>query len=94
MQAAPGQQSLVRYAQLTGLDSFVSMRGIPASRANACLTNEAELNRLVAMTQAAVKDHNVQGTPTFLINGETVAPPPAGTTLWDGLESKLKAELS
>ena len=93
-QQSPGAQALVKTAEVAGLDKFVAMRGIPAAKANACLTNEAELNRLVAMNQAAVKDHSVQGTPTFLINGEVVAPPPAGTSLWDGLESKIKAELS
>ena len=89
LQAAPGQQSLVRYAQLTGLDSFVSMRGIPAARANACLTNEAELNRLVEINQAASRQYRITGTPTFLINGEVV---PNATT-WAAIEPAIQAAL-
>ena len=88
-EAAPGQQTFVKVAEAIGLDKFVGMRGIPAAKANACLTNEAELNRLVAMNNAAAKQYKIPGTPTFLINGEMVEP-----QRWADLETRLQAELS
>lgn len=93
-QQSPGAQALVKVAEVAGLDKFVAMRGIPAAKANVCLTNEAELNRLVEMNQIASKQYNIPGTPTFLINGEIVEPPARGTELWPHVESKLQAALS
>lgn len=90
-EAAPGQQTFIKVAEIAGLDRFVGMRGIPAAKANACLTNEAELNRLVEMNQAAAKQYNILGTPSFLINGELVEKAPRGMELWSDLEQKLKA---
>lgn len=88
---APGQQTLVKVAEVVGLDKFVGMRGIPGAKANTCLTNEAELNRLVEMNSAAAKKYKLPGTPSFLINGELVEGSPAGTEIWTHLEQKLKA---
>ena len=87
--ASPGPQAFAQVAQVAELDKFVGMRGIPAAKANACLTNEAELKRLVAMNEAAVKEHKVSGTPSFLINGKLVDGPPT----WVDLEPKLKAAI-
>lgn len=87
---APGQQTFVKVAEVAGLDKFVGMRGIPAAKANACLTNEAELNRLVEMNAAAAKQYKLPGTPSFLINGQLVEGTPAGSSIWTHLESKLK----
>jgi protein-disulfide isomerase len=44
--------------------------GLPADRMQACLTDEALMNRLVADFQTNATEHNVQSTPTFIINGE------------------------
>lgn len=87
-------QEIVRLAQLTGLDRFVGMRGIPAAKANACLANEGEINRLVASTQKAATDFKITGTPTFLLNGEALPPPPMGTTFWQGVDTALKARVA
>lgn len=45
--------------------------GLPAERMQACLSDEAFLNRLVADYQANATADNVRSTPTFIINGET-----------------------
>lgn len=87
--ALPRPQQFVRLAAIMGLDRFVAMRGIPAAKANACLTNQAELNRLLAMTQTADKDFGVTGTPTFVINGKVVD----RTVSWADLEPRLNAAL-
>lgn len=88
-ESLPGAQTFVRVAELAGLDKFVGMRGIPSAKATACLTDKAELDRLVAMQQAGVKDYKVAGTPTFLVNDKPV--PDAIT--WAALEPKIKAAL-
>lgn len=92
-ESLPGAQTFVRVSQITGLDKFVGMRGIPAAKANACLTDKVELDKLVAMNQAAVKDHKVPATPSFLINGRLQDAPPLGVELWADLEPKIKAAL-
>lgn len=84
----PAQQ-FVRLGEATGLTRFVGQRGIPAARANACLANKAELDRLVAMTDTAGRTYNISGTPTFLINGRTVG----DTVSWAQLEPQIKAAL-
>jgi protein-disulfide isomerase len=45
--------------------------------------------RLAAMNQRAVNEDGVQGTPTFLINGERVE----GAVDWASLEPRLRAAL-
>lgn len=45
--------------------------GLPAERMQACLSDEALLNRLVADFQTNTTADNVNSTPTFIINGET-----------------------
>jgi protein-disulfide isomerase len=85
-------QEIVRLAQLTGLDKFAGMRGIPAAKANACLGNEAEINGLVARTANAAKQYTIPGTPTFLINGKVVDAPPQ-TEPWAYLKPALDAAI-
>jgi protein-disulfide isomerase len=45
------------------------------------------MDKLVKMRDRANTEFNLQGTPTFLINGQVV--PETGT--WEALEAKLKA---
>lgn len=89
----PGQQTFVRVAEVAGLDKFVGMRGIPASKANACLTNKADLDKLVAMNQEGANKYKIPGTPTFLMNGKMVDAPPVGTEVWPDLARKMDAAL-
>ena len=50
-----------------------------------CPSDEAAAEKLMSDTQAAVKDFNISGTPTFLLNGKVVE----GTN-WPMVETKLK----
>lgn len=88
-EALPGAQTFIRVAEIAGLDKFVGMRGIPAAKANACLTDKPALDRLVAINQAANRDYKIAGTPTFLINGKQVT----NATAWEAIEPKIKAAL-
>ncbi len=83
---SPAQQ-MSKYATILGLDNFVRQRGISAEKANACLANQAESDKLVKMRDRANTEFNLQATPTFIINGQTVPE----TFNWETLEAKLKA---
>lgn len=87
IQALPQDQILPAIAKAGELDLFVQQRGIAADRANACLTDKAATDELIAMNDRANNEIKIQGTPTFLINGETVTD--AGT--WEALKPKLIA---
>ncbi len=87
MAALPPAQQFAKFATLLGLDGFVRQRGISAEKANACLANTAESDKLVKMRDRANTEFNLQGTPTFLINGQVA--PDTGT--WESLETKIKA---
>ncbi|WP_221795475.1 thioredoxin domain-containing protein [Aquisediminimonas sediminicola] len=75
--------------QATGLTAFVAQRGIPAAKANACLTDQKSLDQLVAMRNRAVNEYQLTGTPMFLINGKRVD----DVAEWTALEPKIKAAL-
>jgi protein-disulfide isomerase len=75
-------------AQKAGLDEFARVRGIPAAKVQACLSNQSEIQRLVDMNSRAVQDHKVQGTPAFLVNGRLVE----GST-WEVLEPEIRKAL-
>ncbi len=46
--------------------------GLPAERMQACLTDEAFMERLVADYQRAAGADDVSSTPTFIINGDKI----------------------
>jgi protein-disulfide isomerase len=90
LQSLQPQQAVGAMAEQAGLVQFVRVRGIPAEKAQQCLANEGELNRLVQMQQKAISDiPNFPGTPTFTINGEVAEN--AGT--WAALEPKIREAL-
>ena len=82
----PVNRQFVEIAKLAGFQQWAAMRGVPSAKANACLSNEAEVNRLVQMnSDATTQFPDFAGTPTFIVNGETVK----GAT-WDLLEPELR----
>ena len=86
---APNQVPLAM-ATAAGLDQFARVRGLPAEKAQQCLTNQAEIERLAGIAGEAMKQFpNFPGTPTFLINGTMVE----NAASWAALEPKLKEAL-
>jgi len=65
-------QAMQRIVQMLGLDAIASRHGVSAARQRTCLADQAGLNQIEQMMQAARSQHNVGGTPTFLINGAVV----------------------
>ena len=90
LQALPTQQLPAEYARAVGLVDFVKMRGIPEARANACLTDQAAMEKLVSIVnQASAEYPNIPGTPAFVINGNLA--PNAGD--WSNLEPAIREAL-
>ena len=84
----PDKQFLA-IAKLAGFQQWAAMRGVPSAKSTACLTNEAEVNRLVQMNSDATSQYPAfQGTPTFIVNGKLVE----GAT-WKILEPKIRDAL-
>jgi len=87
LQAMPADQAIVAIADAGGLDDFARLRGVPAAKFQQCLSDQANLGKLQTNVQEAVSKYKLTGTPTFIINDETVP----DTYTWAALEPKLKA---
>jgi protein-disulfide isomerase len=87
IQALPETQQFSALAKAGGLDQFFGARGLPAAKAEACLTDKAATDKLVALRGIGTDRDGVTGTPTFLINGTNAK----DTYEWATLEPKLKA---
>ncbi|HUQ13752.1 MAG TPA: thioredoxin domain-containing protein [Novosphingobium sp.] len=81
----PAEQRYAPLAQVGGMTEFFAARGIAADQATACLSNSAKATELANQTQQAVEKYNVQGTPTFRLNGADL-----GTVGWEQLEPMLQ----
>jgi protein-disulfide isomerase len=82
--ALPPPQRFARLAALSGLEALAVKGGVPAARARQCLADPKALAQLVEMNKVAQSRHQLQGTPTFLVNGVK-----ANAHDWAGLEPLL-----
>lgn len=73
-------------AEDLGYLDFVKQRGIPESKARACLADRAQLDALVKTTNEANTQYNITGTPTFVLNGKVLE----GAGEWPKVEEALK----
>lgn len=87
--ALPPEQQGPRMAELGQLPAFAAAAGIDRARYNACLADKAGQDRLMAIRADAVQTHNLQGTPSFLINGRMQT----DVFDWAGLEPLLTAAI-
>ena len=88
----PPAQQFAGYAQLAGLQEWAALRGVPQPQQQQCLSNQAEIDRLVQMNSDANSNYQITGTPSFLINNELVEME-GGKPLWDQLRAKIEGEL-
>jgi protein-disulfide isomerase len=84
--ALPRDQQAGAFAKAAGIDTFFRQRGMPEARVNSCLADQPSVEKLVQNNETAVQRDKVEGTPTFLINGEKVE----NVTTWKDLEPKLR----
>ena len=84
------ERQFVEIAKAAGFQQWAAMRGLPSAKSSTCLTDQAEINRLVQMTSDATTEMpNFPGTPTFTINGQMVEK----AATWKLLEPKLREAL-
>jgi protein-disulfide isomerase len=84
LNALPESQRLGRLAETVGLTGLAAQNGIAPAQAKRCLADQAALDRLAKMAEAAGAQ-GVQGTPTFFLNGANI-----GTHNWATLEPILR----
>jgi protein-disulfide isomerase len=84
--AAPPAQRFTKVAELGGLIDFAKQRGIPDGQARTCLADMAKAEALAKHNEAAVKEFDVQGTPTIIMNGTKLD----NVATWPALEAKLR----
>ena len=90
LQSQPPQAQFKALSEMAGFPAFAAMRGVPTAKTEACLADPAAASQLVQMNSDAVANHNIQGTPTFILNGETLE----DASQWPLLEPKIKAALA
>jgi protein-disulfide isomerase len=73
------------------LVSLSRIAGMSAEQADACMNNQDEQKRIMAVAQDASARYGITGTPTLIINGEVEQ---AGGMAWTALKSKLDSLLA
>lgn len=84
LEAAAPLDRMQRVVAFGGLDAIATRHGMSALQIQACLSNQAGLDRVLAMRDAADRA-GITGTPTFMINGRQVE-----TNIWAGIEPLLR----
>jgi len=77
--------AMIRVMQL---DQFFRQRGLSEARINACLADDAALQQLGDVSRRATSEENVQGTPTFIVNGDKL-----DASDWASLEARLRTAI-
>lgn len=84
--AQPADKRGAALAQLAGLTDFFAARGVSRDQTQACLADAKEAEAIAKRTQDAGTQYEIQGTPTFLINGGKVE-----DNTWEAIREKLQA---
>lgn len=84
----PGQQ-VKGLATAGKLQDFAAPRGLPRAKFDACFADETKMDTLTKRQQAAMDSYQIQGTPTFILNGKKVE----GATTWAQLQPKIAEAL-
>jgi protein-disulfide isomerase len=71
--ALPPDKAMDELVRLAGLDRFFAMRGVPSGRAHQCLADKKAQENVAAIRAAAIAKYEVDGTPTFIVNGTKAA---------------------
>ncbi|MGQ0588628.1 MAG: DsbA family protein [Sphingosinicella sp.] len=86
--ALPPEQQLAPLARAMELDTFFARRGMPEARFNQCLGNMGAAQQLADNLNRATSQEGVNGTPTFIINGQRQE-----ASSWQQLEPLLRAAI-
>lgn len=85
LQAMPEAERNFAVAELLGIIDFFAERGVSRDQAKACISDKAEMDKLTKWTAEYGKNYNVQGTPTFYLNGNKIE-----VTAWNAVKGKLQ----
>ncbi|HEY0624612.1 thioredoxin domain-containing protein [Sphingomonas sp.] len=87
VEAMSPAQRTAALAEKFGYLAFVQQRGVPEAQARQCLADQGAIDALVKGNEAAQKEYNIPGTPTFILNGKVLE----NTGTWPQVEAALKA---
>ena len=80
-------QRMKKISKATGLDLLMKGRGFTAAKIDACLSDQAEQDKILAMTKYGTETLKLSGTPSFTIADK----PLANVHSWTALQPKLAA---
>ncbi len=83
---ATPQQIAQIFADQLGYLPFVLQRGVPETKARACLADPKAYTDIEARFKVANDQFRVSGTPTFILNGNVVP----NASSWDALQPALR----
>lgn len=89
LRSLPPEQQVKGLAVAGKLQDFAAPRGLPRAKFDACFSDPTAMETLTKRQQAAIDAYQIQGTPTFLINGKKVE----GATTWAQLQPKIAEAL-
>lgn len=81
----PANERFVVIGEASGLIDFFAARGLSSDQARTCLADNTAVEALAAQSQQLATDNNVQGTPTFFLNGNLL-----DANQWPGIEPILQ----
>ena len=81
----PPMQAVQRVVPLLGLDRVAARHGLTPAAQRACLSSQANFDRIEQMARVGHDQFAVEGTPTFIVNGRTIT----DTNVWAGIEPLL-----
>lgn len=82
---SPPEQAKV-WADRLGYVDFIKQRGVPEAQARTCLADTKAIDELAKMSETAMRDAQITGTPTFILNGNKLD----GAVTWKQVEDELK----
>ena len=91
IQSLPPNRLFVEMANLAGLQDWAAARGLPQTKSNQCLSDQALIDQEVQLTSDVTNQYpDFYGTPSFILNGKLL---PRDSASWAGLEPQLQAAL-
>lgn len=86
-QAAPPAKAATMWVDKLGYVDFMKQHGLAEAQARACLADPKRMDAVVAATKHGTDDLEVNGTPTFILNGQKLD----NQVVWPQVEQALKA---
>ncbi|AMO72429.1 DsbA family protein [Sphingorhabdus sp. M41] len=80
-------ERMKKISKAAGLDTLMKARGFTTAQINACLSDQAEQDKILAMTKYGTETLKLTGTPSFTIGDQ----PLAKVHSWTALQPKLAA---